>query len=219
MYRTVSMSVKSFVLLVVAASLLAGCSTSQITGSWSDPGLTSDGFQHILIIGIANSDMVKRTYEDMMVARFKEKGIQASPSYRFMPANEKVEREVILSYIQKNNVDGVMVTKMIDKRTETVVTPAQTTVRSGNYYGGGYGGGYNSYYPHYSASYDVTHSPSTIQSYDVLTIESTLYKIQDEKEQPAWSAQSETAPGGNLNEDLSELADKLIKDMSGQGLF
>lgn len=219
MYRTLFIPLKSVLALVAITLLLSACSTSEIIGSWSEPALTGGGFHNVLVIGVAKNDMVRRTYEDMMVARLKEKGIQASPSYRFMNQNEKVEEGVVKKHLQQNNMDGVMVTKLIDKRTETVVTPAQTTVRTGDYYGSYRGGGYNRYYPNYAASYDIVSTPATIQNYDVLTIETTLYKVQGEQEQPAWSAQSETAPGGNINSDLSELVDKLIKDMASQGVF
>ncbi len=222
MYRTLSLTIKPLIALIVSALLLTGCSTSQIVGSWSEPGLAAGGFQNVLVIGVANDDMVKRIYEDTMVARLKQKGIQASPSYRIVKRGEKVERDVIINHLKRNNMDGVMVTKLIGKRTETVVTPAQTTVRTGGHRGDYYGGrrgGYDRWYPHYAASYDVAHTPSTVQSYEVLTIESTLYKIQGDQEQPTWSAQSETAPSGNINSDVSELVDKLFEDMADQGIL
>ena len=220
MQHTFASSMKTIITLMFTALLLIGCSTSTIIGSWSDPGLTKGSVQHVLVIGVAKDDMVKRTYEDTMVIRLKEKGILATPAYPLMKQGEKLERDVIEAYIQSNNIDSVMVTQMIDKRTETVVTPAQTSVRTGGYnsYRGGYGG-YGGYYPNYAASYNVTQTPATIQNYDVLTIEVTLYKVNNEQEQPVWSAQAETAPGGNINSDLSELADKFIKDLSSKGVF
>ena len=219
MQRTFSSPMKTIITLMITALLLIGCSTSTIIGSWSDPGLTKGSVQHVLVIGVAKDVMVKRTYEDTMVIRLKEKGVLATPAYPLMKQGEKLERDAIVAYIQKNNIDSVMVTQMIDKRTETVVTPAQTSVRTGDYNSYRAGGGYGGYYPHYSASYNVTYTPTTIQNYEVLTIEATLYKVEDAQEQPVWSAQSETAPGGNINSDLSELVDKLIKDMSSKGVF
>ena len=219
MHRTFSLPSKAAITLFITAFLLSGCSTSTIIGSWSDPGLTQGSVKHVLVIGISDNDMVKRTYEDMMVIRLKEKGIQAAPSYRIMNQDEKLEREAVVNHMRSNNMDSVMVTQLIDKRTETVVTPAQTSVRTGDYYSYRAGGSYNRWYPNYSASYDVTHTPARVQDYDVLTIETTLYKVEGEQEQPAWSAQSETAPGGDINSDLSELVDKFIKDMASKNVF
>ena len=217
MQHTLSSLMKTIITLMITALFLIGCSTSTIIGSWSDPGLTKGSVQNVLVIGVAKDDMIKRTYEDTMVIRLKEKGVLATPAYPLMKQGEKLERDAIVAYIQKNNIDSVMVTQMIDKRTETVVTPAQTSVRTGGY--NSYRGGYGGYYPHYSASYNVISTPTTIQNYEVLTIEATLYKVEDAQEKPVWSAQSETAPGGNINSDLSELVDKLIKDMSSKGVF
>ena len=219
MQHSFSSSMKTIITLMITALLLIGCSTSTIIGSWSDPSLTKGSVQHVLVIGIAENDMVKRTYEDTMVIKLKEKGTLATPAYPLMKKGEKLERDAVVDYMQKNNIDSVIVTKLIDKRTETVVTPGQTSVRTGDYYGSSYRGGYNNWYPNYAASYDVTHSPARTQEYDVLTIEATLYKIEGEQEQPVWSAQSETAPGGDINSDLSELVDKFIKDMSSKDIF
>ena len=219
MYRTAALTLKTVSTFILSALLLAGCSTSSLIGSWSDPALTEGSVQHVLVFGVSDNDMVKRAYEDTMVNRLKEKGLLATPAYRIDNNGEKLERDTVLSYIQANNIDSVMVTQLVNKRTESVVTPAQTSVRTGDYYSYRTGGSYNRWYPNYSASYDVTHTPSRIQNYDVLTIESTLYKIKNNQEQPAWSAQSETAPGGNINSDLSELVDLFIKDMSSKGVF
>ena len=221
MPRTFPFFLKTVITLTIATLLLTGCSTSSIIGSWADPGLIKGSTKHILVLGISDSEMVKRSFEDTMVVRLKEKGVQATPGYRIVTHGEKIERDVVMQFMQTNSIDSVMVTKLIDKRTETVVTPSQTSVRTG----GGYnsynraGGSYNRWYPNYSASYDVTTTPSRVQSYDVLTIESTLYTVESEQEKPIWSAQAETAPGGDINSELSELTDKFVKEMSSGGVF
>ncbi len=219
MQRTLPLFMKTVITLTVATLLLTGCSTSSIIGSWSDPGLTKGSANHILVLGVSDNEMVKRSFEDMMVIRLKEKGVLATPAYRMVNHGEKLERDVVLQFMQTNSIDSVMVTKLIDKRTETVVTPSQTSVRTGDYNSYRAGGSYNRWYPNYSASYDVTHTPSRVQNYDVLTIESTLYTVENEQERPIWSAQSETAPGGDINSDLSELIDKFVKEMSSGGVF
>ncbi len=219
MQRTFPLFLKTVITLTVATLLLTGCSTSTIIGSWADPGLIKESTKHILVIGISDSELVKRSFEDTMVVRLKEKGVQATPGYRIVTHGEKIERDVVMQFMQTNSIDSVMVTKLIDKRTETVVTPSQTSVRTGDYNSYRAGGSYNRWYPNYSASYDVTTTPSRVQSYDVLTIESTLYAVESEQEKPIWSAQAETAPGGDINSELSELTDKFVKEMSSGGVF
>lgn len=219
MYRIVPLTMKTVITLTIATLLLTGCSTSTIIGSWAEPGLDKESFQHILVFGISDNEMVKRSFEDTMVIKIKEKGVLATPAYRIANHSDKLERDVIIQYMQTNNIDSVMVTKLIDKRTETVVTPSQTSVRTGDYHSYRAGGSYNRWYPNYSASYDVTHTPARVQDYDVLTIETTLYKIENDQEVPTWSAQAETAPGGDINSDINELVDRFVKDMTGKGVF
>lgn len=217
-----SMTAKGIVTVFVLTTLLFfGCSSSQIIGSWAKTGLTPGAVDHVMVIGVAQNDMIRRAFEDQMVARLNENGIKASASYQFISQDEKADKDIILQHLQKNNIDGVQITQIIDQRTETVVMPATTTVRTDDINRSRRSGSprHNSWYRNYSTSFDVTHTPSRVVDFDILVVETTLYRIDEDQEEPIWSAHAETAPGGNLDSDLSSLIGVFIRDMSSQGVF
>ena len=217
-----SITAKAIVTVFVLITLLCfGCSSSQIIGSWAKIGLSPGAVDHVMVIGVAQNDMIRRAFEDRMVAQLNENGIKASTSYQFISQDDKTDRDIILEELQKNNIDGVQITQIIDQRTETVVMPATTTVRTDDLNRSRRHSStrFNSWYSHYSTSFDVTHTPSRVVDFDILVVETTLYSIGDNQEEPIWSAHAETAPGGNLDSDLMSLIRVFIRDMRSQGVF
>mgnify|MGYP001034148475 CR=1 FL=1 len=133
------------------ALVLAACSPTVLTGSWRDPAYTGGPPKKILVVGMAQKDLVRRMFEDEFVRQLQEAGVQAAASYPiFSPAQLKEQREQIEAEVRKLGCDQVIVTRLVDRRIEEVTTPG--TAYGTSYYGGGW----NSYY---RDSYTVVYQP------------------------------------------------------------
>src|SRR2546430_16478375 len=73
--------------LVVAT----GCATPRIVSQWSSPEYAAPRFEKIMVIGITRQPSIRRSFEDEFVARLKATGVDAVPSYRFIPEDGPVE--------------------------------------------------------------------------------------------------------------------------------
>ena len=62
-------------LLAASACLLAACASTSLEGSWSNPALPREPISGpVLVVGVARDDIVRRVYEDGMVAQLAARG-------------------------------------------------------------------------------------------------------------------------------------------------
>jgi hypothetical protein len=173
-------------LTVAALSLvaLASCAgTTQLTSSWADPAAANRGFHKIAVVGATPKAAIRRMFEDDFVANLQTRGISGVQSYTFAGEGQ-IEKEAALAKLKEMGVDGVIVTRLIDKETvQTYYPPTYSSVAApAPYYGGWYG--------YYSMGYSYQSSPGYVAEDHVFRIETNLYDVQNDK--LVWSGLTET---------------------------
>ena len=106
---------------------------------------------------------------------------------------------------------------MINKRTETVVTPGRVTgytTGPAYYYPSPY---YRSYNTYYTRRYETIYEPPTVSNYQIATVESNLYDTSTGE--LIWSAQLETTVEGSLLKMIDDFIDVVIQDMKKKALL
>jgi hypothetical protein len=192
-----------------------------MSGSWSDPSYQGQ-IKNVYVIGVAKQEINRRIFEDTFVRQLGPAGVRGISSYKDLPSDEEMDHEMIKQRMIANDADSVLVTKLINQRTETVTSPGYASGYSSNYGGGrgyygarnrgGYGGWGN-----YSRSYNVTYMPPTSTQFVILTVESVLYDLKTEE--MIWSAQLETVVEGNIEKMMQDYVDTVTKDLKDKGLI
>ena len=77
--------------LAVALGLTACAASTKIVNQWVSPDYTSPRFRKILVIGVSKQPSIRRTFEDEFVTQLKVAGVEAVPSYLYIPENGQVE--------------------------------------------------------------------------------------------------------------------------------
>jgi hypothetical protein len=210
-------------LLPLLILLLSSCVSSKLTASWVDPEFKRSQVQSILVLGVSGEDLLRRTFEDEMVAQLQQYGLKAAPSYRSLSGKDIPEKAEMEQWIGGQDVDGIIVSRLVGTRQETVVQPGYTT-RLGGYTGPYWGGGphpwvdpYGGWYGYYSGSYDVLHYPPEVSYYEVYIIETTLYLVATD--QPVWSARAEISSDKDANRAIEDLVTDLIDNMADKGVI
>jgi hypothetical protein len=63
-----------------------GCATTtKIVNQWVSPDYGSPRFRRIMVIGVSKQPSIRRTFEDEFVAKLNAAGVDAVPSYRYIP--------------------------------------------------------------------------------------------------------------------------------------
>jgi hypothetical protein len=224
-------SIKPWIGLVLTWGLLAGCSSTTLTGSWKNPDYTGQ-VQKVYIVGMAKQDIVRRILEDEFKARLSAYGVTGLASYKDLPDIGNADEARIAANIKSNVADAVLMTNVTDKRTEKVVTPGRiSSYDTGPYYDRGdyyppyyrnYGGNYYPpYYRNYGSYYnqrrETIYEPATVSHFEIITVEATLYDTSSNM--LIWSAQLETVVENNIQTLVNDFVEKVIEDMHNKGLI
>ena len=205
--------------LMLVALLVAACSSTTMSGSWSDPAFTKKA-KKVYIIGISKDETRRRIFEDTFGRQLSSQGIKTFSSYRDLPSNQETDREAIIQRMTAEGCDSVLITKLIDTRSETVTSPGRVSgYSSGPYYGGRRGGGgyYNNWGSYYGRRTDVVYQPPTSTELVIATIESVLYDL--ETEEMIWSGQLETVIEGNFEKMVQDFVNTVSKDLTEKGII
>jgi len=202
------------ILVVVSFLFCASCSTTTMGTVWADKNYQGGKIKKIFVIGVSKDPTVRRVFEDEFVNQLKSLGTDAVPSYSLIPSEEMIDRPTVESKMKEVGADGVIVTTLVDKKTQKVQSSTYSTNRG--------------YYGYYSRSYNsqVVRQRTTSYEYEVFNLETNLYEIRNQK--MIWSSLSDTQlpyaqPGtfseGAVNKAIKELIENIVKRLSESQLI
>ncbi|MBW2451535.1 MAG: hypothetical protein JRE16_00430 [Deltaproteobacteria bacterium] len=209
-----------WICLTIIAMLATACSSTTMSGSWASPDFQGQ-IKNVYIIGITKNEINRRIFEDTFDRALGKYGVKGVSSYKDLPAEQEANKDAIKERMLANGTDSVLLTQLIDQRTESVTTPGRVSgYSSGPYYGDrGYYDRpyYRNWGSYYDRRYDITYEPPTTTQFVVLTVESVLYDLKTEE--MIWSAQLETVVDGNIDKMIQDFAEVVTKDLSEKGMI
>ena len=211
-----------FVRLAVLASVLllgSACSSTTVTGSWKDPDWAGT-LRKVYIVAVAKQDTARRIFEDEFSRKLLALGVTGIPSYRDLAEVQQADKDRINARVKQQGADSVLITRIIGKRTEEVVTPGRIST-----YGSGPRGPYpyspDPYYrywgSYYDRSYETIYEPAKVTQLQVVTIEANLYEAKSGE--LIWAAQFDTVLETNQQAMISDFIEAVTKDLRRQGIL
>lgn len=200
---------------VIAAALLAGCATTEVTSTWKDPAYQGRP-QKVLVYTVLRNQLRRRVFEDEFVGHFKYRGIEAVPGYAVVPGDELVKKDVLEEKLKSMGFDTLLLTQVTGTKKELVQVPGTVNYQpmpGPMYYP--YPAPYYRTYPgYYSAGYTATYTPSyTVEDVYVMT-ETSLFDASTQK--LIWSAAGVTRVGDKdqklIRDYVATIMDAMRKD-------
>lgn len=194
--------------LVGTALLLQACSATQVTSVWVDPEYRGNTIDNVFVVGVAKDGGLRRIFEDEFVALFRERGINATASYRMLPDKDLHNEKKLDSSVQKSGSDFLLMTRVIDIRRDTqYVPPEYVYVPPPHYYRG--------WYRYYSDAYMV--SPGYTMEYKTAVLETTIYDVKADT--LLWTARSDTPVDGRVGPRTRDFAETIMRRLAESGLI
>jgi hypothetical protein len=188
---------------VAALLALPGCASTSLVNQWKAPDVSAAAPKRVLVVGITTQSSIRRTFEDQFVLQLKVAGVDAVQSYTVLPEDGQVEEARLKKAVEDARADGVITTRLVKAEQKTQVTPG--------YYGPVPTVGF---YGWYSSAWMGVYDPPQVYQYDVYTSETSLYHVSDGK--VVWSGTAQTtAPGSNIEKEIAQYAELMIKAMRG----
>lgn len=185
--------------LALLALLAGGCSSTVLRDSWRDPQFAGPPLRSVLVIGVARSQSNRRVFEDGFTQALRDQSVAGTASYPLLPAEGAIGNARIEGAVAQSGADAVLITRVLRAQRNVQVTPGYVVP---GYYSAGFYGWYTTAY---------TTVPPSIEQYEVLTIESTLWDMRTER--VVWSGTSESTDVKDVATLTGELAAVLIGKM------
>jgi hypothetical protein len=196
--------------------LLTACSSTTLTGSWKNPDYQGQ-IRKIYIVGVAKQEINRRIFEDEFRQQLLTEGVTGIASYKDLPAVSDADLKTAAEHVRANGADSVLMTRMVGKRTEEVVTPGRVSSYSSGPYGYAPYPYYRNWGSYYDRRYETIYEPPTITQFQVATIEANLYDASSGE--LIWAAQLETVADANLQKLIADFVRTVIRDLRQQGLL
>jgi len=188
---------------------LISCSSTKLTSTWTDPQYRGSQYSHLLVIGVAEQEDIRRSFEEKFVERLEAGGIKAVESYSVMSKDQKIDKETILAVVEKTGADGVLLTYLVAVKEKEVASPGPTYSRADDYHGGTI--------PDLSSAYEYRSSPQYYTTRVKVRLETNLYDAKTE--QKVWSARSRTLNPKSDTALMDSVIDSLVKDLKKNKLL
>ncbi|MBT8435307.1 MAG: hypothetical protein KJN95_11610 [Gammaproteobacteria bacterium] len=191
------------ILFVLALLVLSACATKRPAMEWRDEGF-STVFDNILIIAAIERSTRRRVYEDEFVEALETLNVEATPSYELMTSSLTVSRQTVEAAIRGQDIDAVLVTRLLGVKEEEVYQPPTSYDHHR---------GYHRYYLHALENDNRAY----YRRFKVLTLETNIYDAATN--QLIWSMQSESIEPSVPRNLIEEQIALTIRTLQARGLI
>ena len=203
MKQTLLLGVVSIFFMALA---LNGCSSATpIVSEWRNPAQTSGSFQRLMIGGPSGDVSVRRNFEDEFVTQLAAMGVNASPSYRYMPENDETNENNLKQAAQKARADGLLFMRSVKVEEKTNYPTIGPEISFG-IFGSNAGAGWSGI-PGSSGPY----------RYNEYTSETALYDVA--KNELVWTGTLKTKEPSNVQTAIKSYVQTITKALAAQNLF
>jgi uncharacterized protein DUF4136 len=189
-------------ILVIVLSLFAACASTKIVNEWREPDYIPSHFKKVVVLGISKQAALRRSFEDEFVAQLRAAGIQAVPSYQFLPDEGQVPEPRLLNAVKQSGADAAIMTRLVRVERKTQVTPG--------YYDHGF-------YHWYSAGWAGFYEPPRVYNYDVYTSETSLYDLNQDR--LVWAGTVQTTDPGDFPKEIKTYVKTVMEALKDRDLL
>ncbi len=212
-----------FVAAFLLSTILYSCgSMTYVTDTWSAKGFTGKKFKKLAVLAVTKDNMLaRRTIEDAMVKELKASGYNAVVTYDLLAydafdknkdgkVDDKKEAEAMIrDKMKENNIDGIMIMKLKDTKSEQKYVPGTPTYMPSYYYA--------PYYSYYFMSYDMLYSPGYYVTNTEVYIETSIYDNDDGEVD--YSMLSETVNPSSIGDFTKSFVKATVQQLVGNNIL
>lgn len=191
--------------ILLAVMGIASCASTQLVNQWSNPAYKASSFKKIMVIGVTKQSGIRRNFEDEFVAQLKAAGVNATPSYLYIPQDGPVGEAVLNQALKEAAADAVLITRLVRVQQKTEIAPGYYAPDPGM-----------AIHPLYTTAWNDYYEPPIVYRSEVYTSETSLYDTV--KNQVVWKGTAQTESPGNVNQEIKKYAAIVISALKEKNL-
>jgi len=207
------MNVRPLFLLLVLATLVAGCQTTSIQSAWYDTNFRGGPMRKIVVVGSVDTISDGRVFEDIFAEKLRAAGVEGVAGYTVIADEARTAEAPFAAAVAKTGAQGLLLVRLLRVDTRTQVSTTMVPGGMGWGWGGagGWGGGWGS--PFGPSMVPV----QQISQYDLATVESKLFDVQTK--QLVWAATTTTFNPTSVARETPGFADVIIGQLARRGII
>lgn len=193
------MTSRAFPILAVVLLVVSGCSAAHVVSQWRDPEYTTPlDVKRIMVVGVSKQAGIRRKFEDVLVERLKEEGIDAVQSYLYIPEDGPAPEDRLQDAVRRANADATLVTRLVRVERQTEVVPGyySSPVRPG-------------WYPWYTNAWTGYYEPPRVYQRDVYISETSLWDLK--RNRMVWTGTVKTDAIDNVDKAIEQYVKTVVK--------
>jgi len=185
---------------------LAACASTELVNQWSNPAYTSPSFKKVMVIGVTKQAGIRRTFEDEFTAQLKAAGVNATPSYLYIPQDGPIGEAVLKQALKEAAADAMIITRLVRVQQKTEIAPGYYPPDPAM-----------AVHPLYTTAWNDYYEPPIVYRSEIYTCETSLYDAL--KNRVVWSGTAQTTTPGNLNQEIKDYAGVMISALKDKNLI
>jgi hypothetical protein len=201
------------------AAIAAGCATTEIVSHWKDPQYAGGALKKVVVFVAAKDETVRRASEDRAVSGLSgaTKGVA---SYTLFPEQKELDKkneEKIKAVLQKQGIDGAVVTRLESVDKNAVYVPPQSYAVPGAVPPVA-GVPYGSFYGYYGYAYGYAYTtPGYTYQETKYRIETLVYRLPQGN--IIWTATTESVNPDSRQQVAEELLRVVGRELVKDGII
>src|SRR6185503_4507759 len=191
-----------FVTGFVMAFTTAIIAAPKFLAVWKSPEVARLNFagKKVAALVITDSQSLQMSGEEALSRELTERGVNGTPTYRFVPREELKSAEKARPWFERVKVEGVVALRPVKRETEKEYSPV---IWSSGYY--------PDFWGYYGYGWSNVYVLPTGRDTTTITVETLIYDLT--RNQLVWAATSETRDPKNLQDFVKDLVNAAVREM------
>lgn len=185
---------------------LGGCGNTQITDSWKDSAVEPRPLGKIVVVGLADDQVLRHVFEDTFSKALRDRGNDATAAYTFINAGPNTNPDTLVAKLRTAGYQAALTARGLGEETiETQTLGSAYYMPQGYYQWGSY----------YSMSYGAMMSTSYYERTEKVIIEATLFDLTSER--LLYAVRSKSEKTGKLKESVTDYTRTILPELAKSG--
>jgi hypothetical protein len=149
---------------------------------------------------------IRRNFEDQFVTQLRVKGIDAVPSYRYAPDDDRIDEPKLKETAKATGADAAILVRSVNMEEKTEVGPSYYPTPALGIFG-----------RHLSASWYGLYGAPSVHRYNVYTSEVTLHQLAENE--VIWTGTVQTTEFDNVNSAIRNYVETVIRALNEKNLL
>lgn len=191
-------------IFLLGITLMLGCARqTEVIKLYEDPAISEKSYTRLLVVAVSDARRDQENFENAIVERLREGGVDAVPSHTMFTENPEILQEDIDRASKEAGADGILITHVAGVDSTAEITEGRQDIQSECR-----GGDLADYFLY---DYEVLRQPDSVRMSHTVIVIANLHDAASRER--IWTIQSTCFDKASMSEVMTEEADAIVRQL------